>query len=172
MVEIREILKHRDADKALNVDGPLFHVTPRNRLDSIFDKGLEPRSENVQDQFPLRVYLAQTEDRAVKLAFDLRKAMVTHKRIAMTCNEDWIVLSVCPAPETPFWIDGYSQGGVYTDRRISPDRISIAMDIPGDALKSKNWPSFWDDYFWGEARRLAASKSSQHQTSHPHRMRM
>src|SRR3712207_3607231 len=74
----RDLLMPKDTDQPVRISGAVFHATPEGRLPSIMLRGLEPKAENWQDEFPPRIYLASSEDRAVKIAFQLRKAMVHH----------------------------------------------------------------------------------------------
>jgi hypothetical protein len=141
----RDLMKPHNSDQPVTV-GTLFHTTPENRLASIMTSGLEPRAENLQDNFLPRVYLATTEYDAIRIAFQLRKAIVLHKGQKKSWREGYAVLKIMPPPDHTFYRDGYFVGGVYTDETIPPSAISLIGIIDGQALLTKNWREFWNWY--------------------------
>jgi GNAT superfamily N-acetyltransferase len=145
----RELLKDRRADQPVQVPKFLYHATTASRLPLIQKHGLEARAENPQDTFSNRVYLTTDEAAAVKIAFQLRKALIGHGRQKRNWVEDYVILKVDTARlSNEFKVDGYFPGSVYTDSPITPAALSVARTIPGQQLMQKNWPKFWDGYLY------------------------
>lgn len=145
--DMRELMKHRDSDQPVR-PGVFYHATTESRLPSILHAGLQPRAENLHDNYDPRIYLTVSEETAVQMAFELRKAILFHKGQKRSWREGYAILKIAPLAGHPFYRDGYSNGGIYTDQPIPPAAISVVGIIDGEALMAKNWPDFWNWYFW------------------------
>lgn len=107
----------KEGDKAYNVPDVLYHVTPTSNVDSILERGLEPRSSSRPD-------IHNYNDR-IHLATSLAAA----KHIMSKFNngsDDFSILAVDSSAVNPIYDDPeFRRGGVYTNRMISPDAISV-----------------------------------------------
>ncbi len=146
----RDAMKSQDSDRPVKV-ATLFHAAPLSRVQSILENGLEPRSENSQDKYPDRIYLTTSESASVRISFQLRKALIHNKVKKSTWKESYAILKIDTSKlpnDFVFYVDGYFPQGVYTDKPIPPNAISVVGTINSELLLSKNWPKFWDRYFW------------------------
>lgn len=151
ITDMRELLKSKDADTEVSVPRFLYHATPEQRVASILSSGLEPRHENAQDNFSPRVYLTTEENQAVKIAFQLRKARIVHGvKGAKSGGYTILKVDTNKLEGIRFCRDGYYPTGVYTLQSIPANAISVVMTISEDTFKVKNWPKFWNSYFWGK----------------------
>lgn len=147
--DFRELLKSQHADNFTEVPEHLFHATPADRLPGILEHGLQPRNENLQDHYEPRIYLTTNENSAVKIAFQLRKAIIYRGGQKRNWLPDYVILRVdTDKINSKFKVDGYYPGGVYTSDYIPPDVITVIGKLPGSILQATNWSKFWNWYFW------------------------
>ncbi len=151
--DLRERLKPYWADRPVPVSGALFHATPEDRLASILQHGLQPRAENVQDAFPTRVHLTLSRNDAVRIARQLKQALVAGGVVPARWKGAYAVLRVEPPPGAVFFADGFFPGGVYSDAGMPPESIRLVGLIEAEAFLSRNWKRFWNWCCWGEGER-------------------
>ena len=146
-LNFREILKIKGADQPVEVGVHLWHVTPASRVSSILTHGLNPRHENLQDDFEPAIYLTTDEWQAVKIAFQLRKALIVNGAQKRNWVEDYVLIRVDTTHlNNSFYKDGYYPTGVYTHQPIPTEALNSVMTIEGKNLLASNWPKFWEKY--------------------------
>jgi hypothetical protein len=150
MVEtsVRDQIALSHDGRSVSVNENLFHATLESRVHDILLSGLQPRAENLQDSRPPRIYLTQTEADAVRIAAQLRKALV--KGGVSASKEAFAILRVIPPSDHIFYADGYFAGGVFATEEIPPSAISIVGYLDPAIFLAKNWSRFWKWYFWKE----------------------
>ena len=158
-------MRPRDADLPVAREALprwLYHVTPSENLESIMEGGLKPRSRNLVEPHPPRVYLTEDPVGALRLCRQIRQAMIAAGEVKRTWKGSFAVVGVDSAGlELEFRRDGSSprESGVYLDDGIDPSRLRHVETVDGEALLSSTWPSVWNWLAWGRGERPACLRT-------------
>ena len=111
----------------------LYHIAPKKYTDKILKIGLAPKSKEKASSHPDRVYVANSEQSAINLAYPFYQK---------TGNKEWTLFSVdtemIPGDYFKLYSDpNYKEKGLYTLNNIPPQAINRIKDINIDDLEDQ-----------------------------------